>query len=585
MQSRNLYCVQLQSKLVTVHTRYARSLLLCPPHFADGVAQRGDYSDAEAWSPPPPWVASVALSIDVPGGGRTAPWSVPLLNVDHIIVTDGLGNERVLRDGEAVQLSPSFVLSIQFEEHIVRLGPASFFTGPEPSLPEEGQLLAGSGRAQQVSGAAPPPEMSTPSRGAVPPASPITRGADDGDDPLLAEAVADMAPAPPARAELDFKIPRSAFVYYVLEDIAGDDLKGTLAEPAAYEMVATERRLDHDGGWAPLAGGWRRQPVSLRIVRRRHGPAVLLTALGVDGGDEKLRDMRIVPVEAPVLSFKKVIYETVAADEGEQRECIFLLDINATMQLEALQQSDAKPRIAALKKDGLEGGAASFIAVPPQAFSLREGAELKVWLGDGVAAPKGYAAEVNKGGGAKHGKRFVLLRGTGVGGELRLRVEREKGIDRWKGFHGAWFTVVPPLLQGAAVDGGKVALAPRLLTEADQSRLPALHSTIIARHRFDRWEGRLLQELTASKVTLDRAADFVLSLRREVAHGFSLMSNAGGVPPGLLSALRRQLHAAGYQLGRGSCVLTSAASASEVLQVGASRDHFDIGELVASYGS
>ena len=115
MQSRNLYCVQLQSKLVTVHTRYARSLLLCPPHFADGVAQRGDYSDAEAWSPPPPWVASVALSIDVPGGGRTAPWSVPLLNVDHIIVTDGLGNERVLRDGEAVQLSPSFVLSIQFE--------------------------------------------------------------------------------------------------------------------------------------------------------------------------------------------------------------------------------------------------------------------------------------------------------------------------------------------------------------------------------------------------------------------------------------------------------------------------------------
>jgi len=116
-----------------------------------------------------------------------------------------------------------------------------------------------------------------------------------------------------------------------------------------------------------------------------------------------------------------------------------------------------------------------------------------------VAAPKGYAAEVNKGGGAKHGKRFVLLRGTGVGGELRLRVEREKGIDRWKGFHGAWFTVVPPLLQGAAVDGGKVALAPRLLTEADQSRLPALHSTIIARHRFDRWEGRLLQELTARR--------------------------------------------------------------------------------------
>ena len=145
----------------------------------------------------------------------------------------------------------------------------------------------------------------------MPPASPITRGADDGDDPLLAEAVADMAPAPPARAELDFKIPRSAFVYYVLEDIAGDDLKGTLAEPAAYEMVATERRLDHDGGWAPLAGGWRRQPVSLRIVRRRHGPAVLLTALGVDGGDEKLRDMRIVPVEAPVLSFKKVPSSTM----------------------------------------------------------------------------------------------------------------------------------------------------------------------------------------------------------------------------------------------------------------------------------
>jgi len=151
-----------------------------------------------------------------------------------------------------------------------------------------------------------------------------------------------MAPAPPARAELDFKIPRSAFVYYVLEDIAGDDLKGTLAEPAAYEMVATERRLDHDGGWAPLAGGWRRQPVSLRIVRRRHGPAVLLTALGVDGGDEKLRDMRIVPVEAPVLSFKKVIYETVAADEGEQRECIFLLDINATMQLEAITLAHAR---------------------------------------------------------------------------------------------------------------------------------------------------------------------------------------------------------------------------------------------------
>ena len=86
-------------------------------------------------------------------------------------------------------------------------------------------------------------------------------------------------------------------------------------------------------------------------------------------------------------------------------------------------------------------------------------------------------------------------------------------------------------------------------------------------------------------MTLDRAADFVLSLRREVAHGFSLMSNAGGVPPGLLSALRRQLHAAGHQIGRGSCVLTSAESASEVLQAEASKGNFDIGEVVASYGS
>ena len=74
-----------------------------------------------------------------------------------------------------------------------------------------------------------------------------------------------------------------------------------------------------------------------------------------------------------------------------------------------------------------------------------------------MAAPKGYAAEVDRKGGRNFNKRFVILRGTGVGGELRLRVEREKGIDRWKGSHGAWFTVAPPLLQEAAVDGGKVA--------------------------------------------------------------------------------------------------------------------------------